>query len=122
MKHLFFMLLSLAAITQINAQDEPLPVEIVDFSFDEYNQSFKVQVTDEYDIDKYRIILTNENQDTIGYKWWFAYETPEDYYRIYEYKVNIPECTGIIYATLYKMEASTMIYERERIISIVRKQ
>tara|TARA_R110002012_G_scaffold62291_1_gene164017 strand:- start:9898 stop:10263 length:366 start_codon:yes stop_codon:yes gene_type:complete len=121
MKNLFLSFLMFFSLG-MNAQDDPLPVEIVDFSFDSYRQSFKVQVTDEYDIDKYRIIVTNENQDTIGYKWWGAYETPKNFYRIYEYKVSLPECTGIIYATLYKMEKSTMIYERERIISIVRNQ
>lgn len=99
--------------------DVSLPVEAIEFYYQDRGNgtgSFKLVVTDEYDIDKYRIVITDQDGIDIGYKWWYASEgTPEGLYRVYEIPVKLPtDCADIdfMYARVYKMEASTMEYEQ----------
>jgi hypothetical protein len=91
-----------------------LPVEIVDFVYDYHRQAFLLQVTDEYDIEQYRIVVTDQDNNDIGYKWWYAYTTDAGLYRIYEIPMELPDCAEIeyMYAYIDKMEKSTMQYEK----------
>jgi hypothetical protein len=95
-----------------------LPVEAIDFYYQDKGDgegSFNLVVTDEYDIEQYRILITDQNGIDIGYKWWYASETQEGLYRVYEIPVTLPtDCADIevMYAKVYKMESSTMEYEQ----------
>ena len=95
-----------------------LPVEAVEFYYQDRGNgtgSFKLVVTDEYDIEQYKIELTDQDNIDIGYKWWYASETQDGLYRVYEIPVTLPtDCADIdfIYAKVYKMESSTMEYEQ----------
>lgn len=103
-----------------------LPVEAVDFYYQDKGNgtgSFKLMVTDEYDIEQYKIELTDQDGIDIGYKWFYASETEDGLYRVYEIPVTLPtDCADIdiIYAKIFKMEKSTMEYEQIlRTISIL---
>lgn len=104
--------------TGTTACNTSLPVEAIEFYYQDKGNgegSFKLVVTDEYDIDKYRIVITDQDGIDIGYKWWYADETEKGLYRVYEIPVKLPtDCADIdfMYARVYKMEASTMEYEQ----------
>lgn len=99
-----------------------LPVEVLDFSWNKYKESLSLQVTDEYDIEKYMFTIYNEDLNEVAYVEFPAKETSAEQYRIYEALVNIPDCKeGLYYAKAFKMEQSVMEYELIWTLSFVIK-
>lgn len=95
--------------------DGTLPVEVVDFRYDINRQAFFLQVTDEYDISHYRIVITDQDGIEIGYRWWYAYETEVEMFRTYEIPMQVPincDAIEIMYAVVYKKEISGEDYEQ----------